>query len=151
MKKNGTGTDFFGCAYDMRVSPASDLCPLQWKWGVLTSGPPGDSLDDFFCEAFDTADNAFVNSFGNVMAYERSFPGSSDSKESACSAGDPGSIPETGRSPGEGNGNPLQYPCLENPTDGGAWQATESDTTEQLHSLMKGATCVWIIYSKQQK
>ena len=88
MKKNGTGTDFFGCAYDMRVSPARDLCPLQWKWGVLTSGPPGDSLDDFFCEAFDTADNAFVNSFGNVMAYERSFPGSSDSKESACSAGD---------------------------------------------------------------
>ena len=44
--------------------------------------------------------------------------------ESACKAGDPGSIPGSGRSPGEGNGNPLQYPCLENPMDGGAWQAT---------------------------
>ena len=45
-------------------------------------------------------------------------------QESACSAGDPGSIPGSGRSPGEGNGNPLQYSCLENPMDGGAWQAT---------------------------
>ena len=62
----------------------------------------------------------------------------SDSKESACSAGDPGLIPGSRRSPGEGNGNPLQYPCLENSIDWGAWLATdhgvaESDTTEQLH------------------
>ena len=49
------------------------------------------------------------------------FPGGSDSKASACSAGDPGSIPGLGRSPAEGNGNPLQYPCLENFMDGGAW------------------------------
>ena len=42
------------------------------------------------------------------------FPGGSDSKESACNAGDPGSIPESGRSPGEGHGNPLQNSCLEN-------------------------------------
>ena len=48
----------------------------------------------------------------------------SDSKESTCSAGDLGSIPGSGRSPGEGNGNPLQYSCLENPMDGGAWRAT---------------------------
>ena len=45
------------------------------------------------------------------------FPGGSDGKESACSAGDPGSIPMSGRSPGEGNGNPLQYSCLENSMD----------------------------------
>ena len=45
------------------------------------------------------------------------------SKESACSAGDPGSIPGLGRSPGEGNGNPLQYPCLENLMDRGVWWA----------------------------
>ena len=46
------------------------------------------------------------------------------SKESVCNAGDPGLIPGSGTSPGEGNGNPLQYSCLENQTDGGAWQTT---------------------------
>ena len=50
----------------------------------------------------------------------------SDGKESACSVGDPGSIPGLGRSPGEGNGSPLQYPCLENPMDKRAWYATAS-------------------------
>ena len=45
-------------------------------------------------------------------------------KESACSTGGPGLIPGLGRSPGEGNGNPLQYSCLENSMDRGAWQAT---------------------------
>ena len=49
------------------------------------------------------------------------FPGGSDGKASAYNAGDPGSIPGSGRSPGEGNGNPLQYSCLENPVDRGAW------------------------------
>ena len=48
-------------------------------------------------------------------------PGGSDSKASAYNAGDLGSIPGSGRPPGEGNGNPLQYSCLENPMDGGAW------------------------------
>ena len=47
--------------------------------------------------------------------------GSSDGKASAYNAGDPGSIPGSGRYPGEGNGNPLQYSCLENPVDQGAW------------------------------
>ena len=49
------------------------------------------------------------------------FPGSSDGKVSAYNAGDSGSIPGSGRSAGEGNGNPLQYSCLENPMDRGAW------------------------------
>ena len=49
------------------------------------------------------------------------FPGDSDCKASACSAGDLGSIPGSGRSPGEGNGNPLQYSCLENSMSRGAW------------------------------
>ena len=49
------------------------------------------------------------------------FPGSSYGKASAYNAGDLGSIPRLGRSPGEGNGYPLQYSCLENPTDGGMW------------------------------
>ena len=65
------------------------------------------------------------------------FPGGSDGKEPACNAGDPGSIPGSGRSPGEGNGFPCQYSCLENSMDRGAWQATvygitESDTTVGL-------------------
>ena len=52
------------------------------------------------------------------------FPGSADGKESTCDAGDPGSIPELGRSPGGGHGNPFQYSCLENLMDRGAWRAT---------------------------
>ena len=52
------------------------------------------------------------------------FPGSLDGKASAYNVGDPGSIPGSGTSPGEGNGNPLQYSCLENPMDRGAWWAT---------------------------
>ena len=52
------------------------------------------------------------------------FPGVSDGKESACNAGDPGLIPGLGRSPGEGNGYPIQYSCLENFIDRGAWWAT---------------------------
>ena len=58
------------------------------------------------------------------------FPGGSDSKSSACNAGDPGSIPGSGRSPGEGNGNPLQYSCPENSMDGGAWWATVHGVSE---------------------
>ena len=52
------------------------------------------------------------------------FPGVSDGKESACNAGDPGLIPGLGSSPGEGNGYPIQYSCLENFIDRGAWWAT---------------------------
>ena len=58
------------------------------------------------------------------------FPGSSEVKVSAFNAGDLGSIPGLGRSPGEGNGNPLQYPCLENPMDRGAWWATVHGVTK---------------------
>ena len=50
-------------------------------------------------------------------------PYNSDGKESACNTGDPGSIPGSGRSSGEGIGNPLQYSCLEDPMDRGAWQS----------------------------
>ena len=59
--------------------------------------------------------------------------GDSGGKESACNAGDPGLIPGSGRSPGEGNGNPLQYSCLENSMDREAWLAT-------VHGVSKSRT-----------
>ena len=59
--------------------------------------------------------------------------GGSEDKASACNAGDLGLIPGLGRSPGEGNGNPLQYSCLENPMDRGAWWAT-------VHEVAKSQT-----------
>ena len=61
------------------------------------------------------------------------FPGCSDGKESACNAADPGSVLGLGRSPGGRHGNPLQYSCLENPMDRGAWQAT-------VHGVAKSQT-----------
>ena len=68
---------------------------------------------------------------------DQGFPGGLAGKASTCNAGDLGSIPESGRSPGEGNGNPLQYSCLENPMDRGAWE--ESDVTERiLFTLLLG-------------
>ena len=80
-----------------------------------------------------------MNSYG--------FPGGSDGKASAYSVRDPGSIPRLGRSPGEGNGNPLQYSCLENFMDWEApqslvgcspWGRKELDTTERLHFTIQG-------------
>ena len=63
------------------------------------------------------------------------FPGGSEVKASACNAGDLGSIPGLGRSPGEGNGNPLQYSCLENPMDRGAWWAIVHGVTKSWTGL----------------
>ena len=63
------------------------------------------------------------------------FPCGSAGKESTCNKGDLGSIPRLGRSPGEGNGNPLQYSCLENPMDRGAWQATVHGVTRVWYDL----------------
>ena len=64
---------------------------------------------------------AFITIDSPALAFKKYylFPGGSDGKVSAYNAGDPGSIPGLGRSPGEGNGNPLQYSCLENPMNGG--------------------------------
>ena len=63
------------------------------------------------------------------------YTGGSEGKASACNAADPSSIPGLGRSPGEGNGNPLQYSCLENPMDRGAWRATVHGVTKSWTQL----------------
>ena len=74
-----------------------------------------------------------------MVSPEGDFPGGSVVKNPPADAGDVGSIPGSGRSPREGNGNPLQYSCQRNPMDRGAWQAAvqgvakESDMTEQLN------------------
>ena len=85
-------------------------------------------------------------------------PGGAYCKESACNAGDTGLIPESGGSPGEGNGNPLQYSCLENPTDRAAWQATVHEVTKSQTQLsdftffssqcfhsVTSTGCLWIV------
>ena len=71
--------------------------------------------------------------FKKKTLYQVGFRGGSEVKVSASNAGDLGSIPGSGRSSGEGNGNPLQYSCLENPMDGGAWWAT-------VHRVAKSQT-----------
>ena len=73
------------------------------------------------------------------------FPGGSDGKASARNAGDLGSIPGLGRSPGEGNGNPLQYSCLENCMDGGAFWATVHGVTKSRTRLSDFTTSVIVV------
>ena len=77
------------------------------------------------------------------------FPGGSDGIASACNAGDPGSIPGLGRAPGEGNGNPLQYFCLENSMDRSLvgyspWGRKKSDITEQLDLSDRFESYFWV-------
>ena len=74
---------------------------------------------------------SLLQSFKKGFIIPIGFPSVRDSKESACSAGDMDLIPGWGRSPGEGNGYPLQYSCLENPMNRGPWGSKESDTLEQ--------------------
>ena len=70
--------------------------------------------------------NTRGNTFQFVLSYHWGFPGGLVVKNPPANAGDTDSIPELKRSPGEGNGNPLQYSCLENPIDRAAWQSTQS-------------------------
>ena len=74
--------------------------------------------------------------FNSVLAFPKgTVPGGSDGKSVCLQCGRPGSIPGLGRSPGEGNGNPLQYSCLENPMDGEAWWATIHGVTNSQTRL----------------
>ena len=78
-----------------------------------------------------------------------SFPGGSDSKESASNAEDLASIPESGRSLGEGNGNPLQYSCLENSMDRGAWRAAVHGVTKSWTRTEQLSLTQFIVYCKR--
>ena len=79
------------------------------------------------------------------------FPGGLDGKESACNEGDPSSTPGLGRSPGEGNGNPLQYSYLGNPMDRGAWWATIHGVADSQTLLKRPSTHAHITTSKIEK
>ena len=80
-----------------------------------------DPLGYLFLLKFCVCIGSFLRNF--ILVF-KGISGGAEVKVSACNVGDLGSIPGLGRSPGEGNGNPLQYSCLENPMDGGAWWAT---------------------------
>ena len=75
----------------------------------------------------------------------RGFPGGSDGRESACNAGDLGSIPGSGRSPGQGNGTPLQYSCLKNSMDRGAWWAVVHGVANAAHNWVANTHILIII------
>ena len=103
----------------------------MFHWGARTSqldsgaliklSSSGDGRLVFLWKGWDLEN--FFFSFKRYLFILGSFPHSSFGKEPACNAGDLGLIPGSGRSSGEGNGNPLQYSCLENPIDRGAWRA----------------------------
>ena len=99
----------------------------QEYWsGVPLPSPPQDNIS---CTL------KTFNNFKMPLSIVKGFPGGSDGKESTSNVGDLGSIPGSGRSPGEGNGTPLQYSCLENPMDGGAWWATVQGVIKSLAQL----------------
>ena len=83
------------------------------------------------------------------MYVYRAFLSGSDGKESACKVGDPGSIPGLGRAPGEGNGNPLYYSCLENSMNRGAWRATVHGVTKSwtrlIEQLLHTHVCIEVV------
>ena len=127
-----------------------------------------DQLPHWYMSSPTTPTRVFKFLSGEVMVKKmykcresRGFSHSSDGEWSACSAGDPRSIPGSGRPPGEWNGYPLQYSCLEDPMDRGAWQAivagvakSRLDTTEQLtlsKRIKAGKKCLEITDSPLSK
>ena len=93
----------------------------------------------FFNFSIFSSDVSALSSFHpfRVLHFTKAFPGGSAGKASAYNAGDLGSIPGSGRSPGEGNGNPLPYSCLRNPMDGGTWWATVHRVTKNCTQRLK--------------
>ena len=94
-------------------------------WRGARNLPPKTALLFLGCFSLASSSSPFCDwQLFEPALWNSTFAGGSEGKASACNAGDSGSIPVLGRSPGGGNGNPLQYSCLENPMDRRAWQAT---------------------------
>ena len=117
---------------------------MCWRWQYFSGREPLKIFKNLWLSfsEFEKEPSSACWSHYDITKPCHGFPGGSDSKEFTCNAGGPGSILGSRRSPGEGNGYPLWYSCLENPMERKAWQATvhgvaESDLTEQLtHSHM---------------
>ena len=84
-----------------------------------------------------------------IFVFPMTFPGSSDGKTSAYNAGGPGLIPGSGRSPGDGNGSPLQYSCLENPMDGGSWGLQSKGLQRVGHDWATLHSLSWYLWAFQ--
>ena len=122
----------------------SHACVLLWKEAPplshRTIKPPlNQVLGDFYLLGYQIAIKAYYKDDSlielYIYIYTHIFPGGSEGKASACKAGELGSIPGSERSPGEGNGNPLQYACLEHSMDRGAWWATVHEVTKSQTRL----------------
>ena len=108
---------------------------LALQGRFLITEPSGKSLDVVFLLTFRYLGKLFQTVNSEDLKIKVGFSGGSNGKESACNAGDPGSIPGSGRSPGERNGNALLYSCLENSMDRGGWQARVHELTESQTQL----------------
>ena len=115
------------------------MCPLGHCHPQCWASPLGRlllcSMDFFFSFITLSTTFAYLIYFLVYYLFLLSFSGGPDCKESTCNIGDPGSIPELGRSPGEENGNPLQNSCLGNSMERGAWWATVHGITNSLTRL----------------
>jgi len=136
------------CQFHFSLSLCPGLC-IQLTWVSVATWDKDSPIH------LSLRDSSAGNVFYIIVALMdggNGLPGGSDSKETSCNAGDLDLIPGSGRSPREGNGCPLQYSCLENSMDRGAWQAAVQgvlDTTERL-TLMDGALgfVVWRSWGK---
>ena len=112
-----THVPWVGDAINYQKKKTSLVGWASLEWWIMDSGTQfqGLYIDFLYWQ--------FISQLSNVVDINLGFPGGSDGKQSACNAGDLGFIPGFGEFPGEGNGNPLQYSCLENSMDRGAWWA----------------------------
>ena len=113
---DGIPVELFQILKDDSVTVLYSICQKVWKTAVAT----GLEKVSFHSSTKEGQSQRMLKLPHNCI-HLKYFPSGSEGRASACSVGDLGSMPGLGRSPEEGNGNPLQYPCLENPMEGGAW------------------------------